>query len=340
MWTPLKEWSTFIGRRLLYLLVVLLGVSSITFAVTHFLGNPVYLLVGVQTNQEIIDNMMNQLGLDRPLWQQYLAYVGNVARGNLGVSRHTFNPVAFDIQHRLPATVELATAALILGVLWTVPLGILSARRKGSSLDRFCQTLVEIGVAVPSFWLGLLLIYLLFVQFPLVPAPLGRLDANIKPPPGVTGLYTVDSLLAGDMVAFRSAVGHLLLPAFVLAFTSAPRILQITRNTMIDILGGDYIRAARSYGLRDHTVTRYALKNALPPILTMIAMTYGWTLGGTVLIETVFAWPGLGLYAVDAMNHSDYEPIVGVVLLSAVVYVVIYLITDIFHFAIDPRLRT
>lgn len=336
-----QEWGLYLARRMFQLIIVLLGLAAVTFVVTRFLGNPVYLLVGVQADEETIQRVTQRLGLDRPLWEQYLTYVWNLAQGNLGVSRFTSNTVAFDIRHRLPATVELATIALLLGIAWTIPLGLLSARHKNSFIDRFSQGLVEAGVAIPSFWLGLLLVYILFFQFNLFPAPLGRLGPTVKPPPDITGLYTLDSLLAGQWATFKDAFMHLALPAFTLAFTTCPPILQITRNAMVEILRSDYIRAAKTYGIADRTIYyRYALKNALLPVTTMIAMTYGFLLGGTVLVEVVFAWPGLGLYAVDAMNNSDYEPIVGVVLLSALVYVVVYLITDILHFAIDPRIRT
>jgi peptide/nickel transport system permease protein len=308
--------------------------------VTHLLGNPVYLLVGVQADQEMIDNMMHQMGLDRPIWQQYLSYLGNIASGDLGMSRHTFNPVAADIGRRLPATFELSTAALLLGILWSVPMGLMAAMRQGGVADRVGSFMAQSGVAIPNFWLGLILIYLLFFKFELVPAPLGRIDIGMQPPPTRTGMYLVDAILAGQFEKIGSIVGHLILPAVTLAFTSSPPIFRLTRDTVVKILNSDYIRAARSYGFSEFTINfRHALKNALLPVTTMIAMTYGYLMGGTVLVETVFAWPGLGLYAVDAMNHSDYEPIVGVVLLSALIYVVIYFMADILHFAIDPRLR-
>jgi peptide/nickel transport system permease protein len=335
-----RDWVKFLSRRFLYLIIVLLGVSSITFAVTHLLGNPVYLVVGVQADQEMIDNMMHQMGLDQPLWQQYLSYLAHVASGDLGVSRYTYNPVTMDIKNRLPATFELSTVALVLGILWSVPLGLLGAMRQGGIVDRVGQFLAQSGVAIPSFWLGLILIYLLFFKFQLVPAPLGRIDIGLEPPPAKTGMYVVDAILAGQMDKLGSIIGHLILPAITLALTSSPPIFRLTRDTVVKILNSDYIRAARSYGFSEFSINfRYALKNALLPVTTMIAMTYGYLLGGTVLVETVFAWPGLGLYAVDSMNHSDYEPIVGVVLLAAAIYVIVYLFTDILHFAIDPRLR-
>jgi peptide/nickel transport system permease protein len=258
----------------------------------------------------------------------------------LGKSNFTAHTVAFDIKQRLPATLELSTCALIIGIAWTVPLGLLSAKYQNSWLDRLSKGLVEAGVAIPSFWLGLLLVYLLFFHLDWFPAPLGRLGSAVQPPQQITGLLTVDSLLDGNWDSFKSAIMHLTLPAVTLAFTSCPPILQITRNAMIEIASSDYIRVAKSYGIKDAKVYyQYALKNALIPISTIIAMTYGFLLGGTVLVEVVFSWPGLGMYAVEAMNHSDYQPIVGVVLLSALVYVVVYLVTDILHHAVDPRVK-
>ncbi|NJN97423.1 MAG: ABC transporter permease [Anaerolineales bacterium] len=217
-----QEWGLYLGRRLLQLMIVLLGLAAITFVVTRFLGNPVYLLAGVQADEKTIETITRRLGLDRPLWEQYLIYVANLAHGDLGVSRFTSNPVMVDIGRRLPATLELSTAALLLGIAWTVPLGLLAARHKRSWLDRLAQGLVEAGVAIPSFWLGLLLVYLLFYQLNLFPAPLGRLGPTATAPPYVTGLYTVDSLLMGNWEAFRAALSHLALPAITLAFTSCP----------------------------------------------------------------------------------------------------------------------
>ena len=336
----LQEWLMYLLRRLLQVIFVLLGLAAITFSVTQFLGNPVYLLVGVQADEETVRVMTERLGLDRPLWEQYTSYVWNLLHGDLGKSNFTAHTVAFDIRHRLPATLELSTCALIIGMAWTIPLGLLSAKYKNSWLDRFSKGLVEAGVAIPSFWLGLLLVYLFFFHLDWFPAPLGRLGSAVQPPEQITGLLTVDSLLEGNWESFRSSIMHLALPAVTLAFTSCPPILQITRNAMTEIATSDYIRVAKSYGISDlKAYYQYALKNALIPISTIIAMTYGFLLGGTVLVEVVFSWPGLGMYAVEAMNHSDYQPIVGVVLLSALVYVLVYLATDIFHHAVDPRVR-
>jgi peptide/nickel transport system permease protein len=192
---------------------------------------------------------------------------------------------------------------------------------------------------MPSFWLGLLLIYVFFAELHLLPSPLGRIDRDLGSVPYVTGWLTIDSALDGNWNAFSSAAKHLLLPALTLAITTSPSTLQITRNKTEEIMKSDYIRAARAFGLPNRIIWRYTLKNMLAPVITMVAMTYGYLLSGTVLVEVIFTWPGLGLYAVDAMNHSDYEPIMGVVLLSAGFYLFVYLLADIIAALIDPRMR-
>lgn len=327
-------------KRLGAVLLVLFGISSVTFLVTRVLGNPVYLLVGHQQSPEIVHNMIQRMGLDRPLHEQYLGYLWSVLHGDLGVSRYTFRPVVDDIALRLPATLELVLFAMALIVLVGIPLGILSAVRRGSWWDHSVQAVAQLGASVPNFWFGLLLIYFLFFLLPAFPPPLGRLDDPGQAPPVLTGLLLVDSLWAGSFHNFISALGHLVLPGLTLAAGAVPATIKITRDSLIQILTGDYIRTPLAYGVDRRTVYfRYALKNALVPVTTVLAMTMGFLMSGTVLVETVFSWPGLGLYAVTAMNHFDYEPIIAVVLISAVFYAAAYLIADLLHFMIDPRLR-
>jgi peptide/nickel transport system permease protein len=337
---PAARWSIFIARRLGSAAVALLGVTILVFIVTHLLADPVYLLIGQRGSPEIITSLRHSLGYDRPLWIQYFAYLGSLAHGDLGTSRYTFQPVATEIGQRFPATFELAAAAMILGLLWTIPLGVISAIRPGGIVDRISQAMVELGVAMPSFWLGLLLVFFLYFTLKIAPAPIGQLDILIDAPPRVTGLIVVDSILAGNLPALGSSLSHLLLPAITLAFTSCPPILQLTRNTMIQALRSDYIRGARSLELPQRTIYwRYALQNALLPVTTMSAMTFGYLLGGTVLVETVFSWPGIGLYTVQSMQHADYDPILGVVLLASAIYVLVYLAADVAALLIDPRVR-
>ena len=334
-----REWTLFLLKRVGILAISLLGVSMITFAVTHAIGNPVYLLVGPKHNQEMLDNLTRELGLDRPLYERYVNYLGNLARGNLGVSRYSYNPVLPDIRSRLPATLELSTFALLIGVLWAVLAGVVAGIRRRGVFARLADVTARGGVSMPGFWLGLLLIFVFFAELGWLPAPLGRLDREFAKPPYVTGWYTIDSLLAGDAGAFLSTVRHLILPAVTLAFTTSPSTLQLTRNKMREVMQSDFIRTARAFGMPSSTVYRYALRNILGPVITMVAMTYGYLLSGTVLVEVVFTWPGLGLYAVDAMYHSDYEPIMGVVLITAAFYLSVYLAADIVNAILDPRAR-
>jgi ABC-type dipeptide/oligopeptide/nickel transport system permease component len=334
-----RGWSLFIVRRVGYLFLSLIGVSIITFGATRLLGNPVYLLVGTTYTKEMVENMTREMGLDRPIYEQYARYIAQLARGDLGQSRYTFNPVTVDIQRRLPATLELATYSLLIGALWAIPAGYLAGRYRGGIFSRVADVIARAGVSFPNFWLGLILIFLLFAVLHVLPPPLGRIGAEATAPPAATGWYTIDSLIAGDFKALWASLKQLIMPSLTLAFTTSPSLFQITRHTTEAVYRTDYMRTARAFGLSAGTITRYAFKNIAVPVLTMLAMTYGYLIGGTVLVEVVFAWPGLGLYAVDAMNHADYEPIVGVVLLSAASYIVIYLLVDIINSIIDPRIR-
>jgi peptide/nickel transport system permease protein len=337
---PAARWSIFVARRLGSAAVALLGVTILVFIVTHLLADPVYLLIGQRGTPAMIDSLRHSLGYDRPLWVQYFSYLGSLVHGDFGTSRYTFQPVAGEIAQRFPATLELAVAAMILGLLWTIPLGVFSAIRPGGIVDRISQGLVEFGVAIPSFWLGLLLVFFLYYMLKIAPAPIGQLDITIDAPPHITGLIVIDAIIAGNTTALGSALAHLFLPALTLSVTSCPPILQLTRNTMIQVLRSDFIRAARALGLPMRTVYwRYALQNTMLPVTTMAAMTFGYLLGGTVLVETVFSWPGIGLYAVQSMQRADYDPILGVVLLAATIYILVYLAADLAALFIDPRVR-
>lgn len=339
MLQSLLPWTAFLARRVGVLVISLVIVSVITFAVTNYIGNPLYLLVGPRYTEDMFETTIRELGLDLPLWQRYLDYLWNLANGDLGVSRITYNPVLDDLRARFPATLELSTYALLLGVLWAVPAGIAAGIRPHGWFARFADLVARAGVSMPSFWLGLLLIYLFFATLGWFPAPLGRIDRAHAALPVVTGWYTIDALLAGNLAAFGSALAHLALPAAALAFTTSPSTLQIARGRTEEIMQSDYIRSARAFGMSQATIYRYALKNMFGPVITMIAMTYGYLLSGTVLVEVVFTWPGIGLYAVDAMKNSDYEPVMGVVLVCTAFYLVVYLVADILSAVVDPRAR-
>jgi peptide/nickel transport system permease protein len=336
----LAKWARFLGQRLLGIAVVLFGVATITFIVTRLLGTPVALLVGNTATKAAIQSARQKLGLDQPLYVQYWHFLTQLLQGNLGSSTHTFNPVTTDFGLRLPVTFELVSAAMLLAIVIGGMLGAVSAFSKSRAPDVVGQTVAQVAMSVPSFWLGLLLVFIFFAKLNILPAPLGQLDSGVAPPKTVTGILVVDSVLAGDTVALRSALQHLVLPAITLSLVAVPAILQITRNTFLEILKSDHIRTARAYGLRSRTILySYVLRNAIAPIATVVAMSFGFLMSGTVLVETVFAWPGLGLYAVDSLNSQDYQPIVALVLLSALFYAGSYLLADIVSSIADPRIR-
>jgi peptide/nickel transport system permease protein len=334
------QWGFFIGRRVMSAAAAMLGVTVLVFIVTHLMGDPVYLIIGQRGTAAQITQLRHVLGYDRPIWAQYITYMSDVLHMNLGTSVYTQQPVISEIAQRFPSTVELTVAAMILGLGWTIPLGVASAVRPGGLIDKVSQSIVEFGVAMPSFWLGLLLLFVFYYILKVAPTPVGELDFNIAAPTRITGLVVVDSALSGDVPALVSSLTHLALPAITLALTACPPILQLTRNTMIEVLRSDYVRGARSLGLPRRIVYwKYALRNALLPVITMSAMTFGYLLGGTVLVETVFAWPGIGRYAVQSMERFDYSPVLGVVLLAAAAYITVYFLADLLNLLVDPRTR-
>jgi ABC-type dipeptide/oligopeptide/nickel transport system permease component len=332
--------TRYIARRLLFLVPQVLGVTTVVFVLIRLLpGDPAYLIAGSLATKDVITSIREQMGLNRPIWDQYLIYLGNVAQGDLGKSWLTSSPVTVDILQRLPATLELITLALALAFFIAIPLGMLTALRPGSVADRVASAYGMLAGALPDFWWALFLVFLLFGQLQLVPAPIGRLDMALLPPPQVTGFYTIDSILAGDWPALGSALAHLALPAFTLAFVYAGPILKMARATMSQALLGNFILYGRASGLPRGTIARYALRNALLPVITMTGITYGYLIGGAVLIEQVFAWGGLGQYAVQAITSSDYMAVSGVVLATTLFSLLVYLAVDLLYLAVDPRIR-
>jgi peptide/nickel transport system permease protein len=331
----------FVLRRLLMLVPVLLGVSFATFALTHILpGNPVAKIVGPYVSPAQRKVVAHQLGLDQPFYQQYWTYVRGILHGDLGRSLTTGQSVASDLSQRLGATVELMTCALLIALVVAIPLGVLAAVKRNSWIDAAAHVIAVSGISVPIFWSGIMLSYLLFYKLGIAPAPEGRIDAGLAPPRHVTGLFTVDSLLTGNWPILRSAVAHLWLPASVMGFSVMAPVMRLVRQGMIESLASPPILALRACGVAPRSLLfRHALKNALLPVITVIAVVYGYLLGGSVLIEAIFSWPGMGLYAYNAISSSDFLAVQGFILYATTIYVIVYFVSDVLYLAADPRVK-
>ncbi|HUC09941.1 MAG TPA: ABC transporter permease [Stellaceae bacterium] len=330
-----------IVRRLATALPSVVGVIIVTFLLTRALpGDPAVYFAGPAATQQAIAQIRHLMGFDRSLPVQFLDYLRHLAHGDLGTSLTTGQPVLRELATRLPASAELTLSALLLSVGIAVPLGIAAALRPGSLIDHACRIITTAGVSLPTFFTGLLLIYVFYYLAGWAPAPLGRLDVYSTPPPHWSGFYLVDSLVAGDFDTFRAALGQLLLPAATMAIFSLAPLARITRASMLAALGSEFIRTARASGLaRRRIVYGYALRNGLLPVITTLGMVFSFMLGANVLVEKVFAWPGIGSYAVEALIASDYAPVQGFVLVMALLYVALNLVIDLLYGLIDPRVR-
>jgi len=332
----------YIIRRLIAMPLLLLGIVSIAFLITHFTkGDPLISIIGERQmdNPIVIAAARAQWGLDRSLPEQYLIYAGNLLTGDFGTSLRTKQGVGHDLATRLPATLELVIAAMLLGSVVGITLGVVAARYRDRSIDHLARLFALIGSSLPVFWLGLILLFVFSVRLGVLPGP-GRLDARTTAPPFVTGFYTLDSLLAGDMSALGEAITHLILPACVLGWTVMGIISRLVRASMLDVLHQDYIVAARAKGASEPRVlVNHALRNALIPTLTIIGFSFAYLITGAVLSETIFSWPGVGSYAVDAARNLDYPAIMGVTIVGGTAFLLTNLATDIAYAFVDPRIR-
>ncbi|MCH8505298.1 MAG: ABC transporter permease [Ectothiorhodospiraceae bacterium] len=333
------SWMVTVGQRLLEALPTLFGIILVTFVLTRSLpGDPAVYFAGPAADAQSIAETRASMGLDQPLPVQFGRYVQNLAQGAWGVSHNTGRPVIEELGRRLPASLELTLLGLLLSMAAAIPLGVLAATRPNSLVDHACRVVVTAGVSMPVFFTGLLLVYVFYYQLGWAPSPLGRLSFMYIEPPKVTGLYLVDSLLAGDFEVFRAALGQIALPAITLALFAMAPIARMTRAAMLGVLGSDYIRTAKASGLAPHTVLfTYALRNALLPVLTTLGMVFSFLLGANVLVEKVFSWPGIGSFAIEALVASDYAAVQGFVLSMALLFVSLNLIIDLLYTLIDPR---
>ncbi|MBP6895489.1 MAG: ABC transporter permease [Pseudacidovorax sp.] len=328
-------------RRLAAAPPVLLAAAVFTFLLMRWLpGDPAAVLASGQATPQELAALRTQLGLDRPLAEQLLHYLADLARGDWGQSLLTGQPVLSDLLARLPATLELTGFAFAITVVFGLPLGVAAALRPQGWPDRLCRWVTTAGGCAPTFVVGLLLIQLFYVLAGWAAEPIGRIDPALELPPLRSGLLLVDAALAGDAAAWRSALGHLLLPGVSMALFSLAPLARITRSAMLTALASDYLRSARALGLpARQVVLDYALRGALLPVLTTLGMVFSYMLGANVVVEKLFAWPGIGSYALDALMAADRAPLQGFVLLVALLFTAVNLAVDLLALAVDPRAR-
>jgi peptide/nickel transport system permease protein len=329
-----------VGRRLLASIPALLGVVVVTFTLMRVLpGDPaVFFASGPSAGREEIEELRRTMGLDKPIPVQLFRYMGDLARGDLGRSMTTGQPVVLDIRRRLPASLELACTALVIALFLSLPLGIFAALRQGSVVDHAVRLLCTLGVCVPTFVSGLLLIYAFYYLLGWAPDPTARIDIFASAPPDITGFYLIDFALTGDWEGWWAAFRQLLLPAVTMALFVLAPLARMTRASMLAVLGSDFIRTAHAMGLpRLRIIVAYALRNALLPVLTITGIVFSTMLGANVLVEKVFSWPGVASYALDALLASDYAPVQAFVLLMASIFVLVNVTIDVLYGIADPR---
>jgi peptide/nickel transport system permease protein len=331
---------SYILKRLFYLVPVLLGVTVLVVIISHAIpGDPARMMAGQKASREAVENLRRSMGLDRSLPEQYLNYLVGLVQGDLGFSIRNQRPVLEDMRDFFPATLELTLASMVLCVSVGVPLGILSAVRRNRPIDHASRVFSVFGVSMPVFWLGLMLLLLFYRNLGWLPGS-GRLDIGIDPPGHVTGLYLIDTLLAGRLDTFRNALLHILLPAFCLSYVYLAIITRIVRSSMISVMGLDFITTARANGIAETVIIlKHCLKNSLIPTVTITGLSIGELLGGAILTETIFNWPGMGKYVVDSVNFLDFPAIMGFTLVVSFAYVMINLAVDVIYAFLDPQIR-
>lgn len=336
----MKLWE-YIVRRLILLIPVLVGVTLITFTISHVIpADPARLFAGgPKASPETIENIRHELHLDEPLWKQYFYYMGDLIHGNLGKSYLENRPVTECLRDYFPATIELTIMSMFFAVPLGIIGGIISAIKRNTAIDQITRIIAIAGYSMPIFWLALMLQYVFAYQIPILPLE-GRLDTGMLPPTHITGMYVFDSLVTGNGATLLSAIYHLLLPSFVLGFATMALILRMMRSSMLEVMGMDYIRTARAKGLSEKKVIyKHALRNALIPTVTVLGLMFGGLLGGAVLTETIFNWPGMGRFSVNALLNFDFNSVMGFTVFIAIIFVLANLVVDILYAFLDPRVR-
>ncbi len=327
-------------RRLLLIIPVLIGLSIVTFAISHIVpGDPIRLAAGPQATAEQIQKLQEEFGVNEPLYVQYLNYMRGVLRGNLGTSMMNRHPVAMDLKRFFPATFELVLVSTAIAVIIGLPMAMAAAVFRDRWPDQFSRVVALSSISMPVFWLGMVLQLILGMKFHLLPIS-GRFDPRVPFPPNVTGMLLVDSLLAADLESFRIALKYIALPAFCQALIGIALITRLLRADILEVMERDFVVMARASGLPEWVIlAKYVLKNALIATVAMLGFLFGWQLAGSVMIETVFDWPGVGLYAVKSAMTLDFQPIMGITLFVGLLFTLVNLLVDISYGLIDPRIR-
>jgi peptide/nickel transport system permease protein len=327
-------------KRLVSIAITLIGLSIIVFAVSRVApGDPAKVAAGPDATEEMVQVIRKEFSLDKPLVIQYIKYMKDLVHGDFGRSIRTRHQVWEDIKLFLPATFELVFVSIGFAILFGVLFGVLSAVYRDTWIDHSTRFFSVTGVGIPMFWMGIMLQLLLAAKFHLLPIG-GRLDTMVNPPPPMTRFFLIDSLITGNWMVFKNALSHILLPAFVLSFPALASITRINRAEMLEVLHKDFVLNEKAQGISERMIiAKYALKNALIPTLTMIGLRYGWMLGGTILVEAVFDWPGMGNYAVGAAVYSDFQPVMAVTIILGLNFMIANLLVDIGYGFLDPRVR-
>jgi peptide/nickel transport system permease protein len=332
----------YIARRLILTVPMLFGITLVLFLIYNLVQvDPLVMIIGERAmdNPQLVEAAIRKWGLDRPVWEQYITYVTNILRGDLGTSFLTRRPVLDDLRTHLPATVELAVSSLLFAVILGIPLGVLAGIYFGSLFDRAVWFISLLNGSLPPFWTGLIFLFVFYYSLGITPGP-GRFPPRMERPPAFSGLLTVDSILAGNFEALGGALSHLILPTVILGGFTLALVLRVTRAAIVEELRREYVRTARSKGLAERlVVVRHALRNALLPLITIIGLAFAGLLSGAVMTETVFDWAGLGQYLVRAAASLDYPAIQGGTLLIAVIYVIVNLCVDVLYSVLDPRVQ-
>jgi peptide/nickel transport system permease protein len=332
--------TAYIVRRFIWMGFVILGMTLIVFIVTHIIpADPVVAALGWGAGAAAYDKVREEFGLDLPLPQQYLRFLKGLLQGDLGRSIVTNRPVLDSIKDFFPATLELALWALVMSTALGVSLGILSALQQGRLADNIVRLFSTLLVGMPVFWFGLMILYVFYGKLEWLPFG-GRISRDMLPPPHITGIYTLDALLTLRFTTLADALVHLVMPVSTLALRRVAELARMTRSSMLEVLSQDYIRTARAKGLAERIVIlRHGLKNASLPILTILGLQFGRMLGGAVLVESVFQWPGMGRYAVHAINHVDFQAVIGIAIVASAIFVLANLLVDLLYGLVDPRIR-